>query len=56
MDEQLTFEFEQRPTIGIPRASLDGQASLPLHAVLSCTAAGIIRRGAERLDQQDFLG
>ena len=47
--EQLTFEFEQRPTIkGLSRTSLDGQAALPLHAVLPRTIAGDLWSGAER--------
>lgn len=43
MDEQLTFEFEQRPTNKRVSPSFAGrQAPLSLHAVLSRPAAGVL--------------
>lgn len=43
MDEQLTFEFEQRPTIkGFPELRWTGKRPYPLHAVLSRTATGVL--------------
>lgn len=57
MDEQLTFEFEPRPTIkGFPELRWTGKRPYRSTQYYPRTAAGVLRRRAEWLDQQDFLG
>lgn len=57
MDEQLTFEFAERPTIkGFPELRWTGKRPYRSITVLSSTVTRALWRGNERMDQQDILG